>query len=177
MRNRRRKGGILAKVLLGLGLLFGMLIVCLIFLCFYIAHNVHVEESNSRSGKTLRVDTPLGSVNMQDHGNTVPKDLGVPPYPGATPMPNGGKSVNLDLKLGSETHYGVVVIEYTTPDSPEQVAGFYRKELPQWTVENRHGGRVQMTHLGNGCKRIVTIHGGFGHTRITMAQIGEPRVN
>ena len=49
----------------------------------YFADNIHVEKTRGAKGETVQVDTPIGSMRVQEHKKLDPKLIGVPVYPGA----------------------------------------------------------------------------------------------
>jgi len=73
-----------------------------------------------------------------------PKQLGVAIYPGAKvdKGDNDEKGANLSLDWGQKSTH-LYVQKYLTPDSPERVLSFYRKQLSQFgTVLECRGGKA-----------------------------------
>jgi hypothetical protein len=136
-----------------------------------------VEEVASRQGKTVHIETPAGSMRVHERSSADPRDLGLPIYPAAVIASGKGKMVNFEVDLGDgQKGMDVATAEYTTPDSVDKVAAFYRKELPRW-VFSAHNGHVEMRNFEEGYKRIVAIRDDGGRTRISLVQIGEPPAN
>ena len=178
MRGRREAGRALAGVLIGLGVLMAILIVAIVGGGLYVAHNVRVERTRSSQGKMVRVETPMGSLRVQDGARLGPKELGVAIYPGAAPAGDGAKTVNLEFGLGGDgKQFDVVAAELTTADPVEKVAEFYRKECPTWSYRSKPGGAVEIKLSDRGVKRVVVISPRSGGARITVAQFGAPAVN
>lgn len=174
---RRRKGGILAGLLIGLLVLVVLFIAGSIILGVFIARNVRVQETSSADGKTVHIETPVGSMRVREQAKADPRDLGLPVYPGAIAVSAQGKMVNLELKLGdNEKGFDIVAADYATPDPVDKVSAFYRKELPRWTVSS-HRGSVKMQSSEDGSKRIIAIRQEGGRTRISLVQIGAPPEN
>lgn len=173
----RQKGGVLAGLLIGLLVLIGLFIAGSVILGLFIARNVRVQETSSGEGKTVRIQTPVGSMRVREQSKADPRDFGLPVYPGAVAVSAKGKTVNFEVKLGdNEKGFDLVAADYATPDSVDKVAAFYRKELPRWMVSS-HEGHVEMRFSEEGYKRIIAIRNDGGRTRISLVQIGEPPEN
>jgi hypothetical protein len=171
---RRQAGGIVAGIAIAILVLMGLLIAGAVL----VVHNIRVEESVSQGRKTVRVETPIGSMRLREQTRLDPKQLGLPVYPGATATSKPAKAVNLEFDFGgSEKQFDVVATEYSTTDPLEKVVEFYRKDLPQWVVTATHDGKVEIKYSEKGCQRIVAIHEEAGRTCITLAQAGEGQVN
>lgn len=178
----RRKGpqagGVVAGILIGILVLIGVLVAAAVVFGVYVAHNVRVEETHSAQGKTVRVETPVGSMRLREHANVDPKQLGLPVYPGATLARSHGKAVNLEFDFAGEgKHLDVAAAEYTTSDPASKVTEFYRQQLPHWIFTTKFNGSVEMKYSEGGYKRVIAIREEDGQTRITLAQIGEPIAN
>lgn len=172
--NRRQAGGVVAGIAITILVLLGLLIAGAVLFI----HNIRVEESVSQGRKTVRLETPIGSLRLREQSRLDPRRLGLPVYPGATATSKPSKSVNLEFDFGgSEKQFNVVATEYSTTDPAEKVIEFYRKDLPQWVFTARHNGSVEIKYSEKGCQRIVAIHEEGGGTRITLAQAGEEQVN
>lgn len=97
---------------------------------------VKVDKNNQGSQKkdNVSVVTPFGGVHVQTNQLSA-ADLGMPVYPGATLATGSGndhdKSANIDMGFGP-WQMRLKVVHYTTPDSQDKVAAFYRKALGQF---------------------------------------------
>jgi hypothetical protein len=174
----RERGGALGRVLLGIALI-GVVIAGLVALTgIYIARNVNVETTETGRGKSIRVSTPAGSVNIRAGERLDPAAIGVPAYPDARPVRESGKSAEIDLDLGSEhKDLGIQAGEFTTADPPERVASFYRERLPHWIFSKGRRGKIEIRYSESGYKRIIAIQRKNGETRISVVAIGERAVN
>lgn len=93
---------------------------------------VHVDKSASGEDKNVQVDTPFGGVHVNTNQTTA-ADLGLPAYPGATMVADDGEHKSADVHLGfGEWELRVKVVDYTTPDTRDQVAAFYKKALGRY---------------------------------------------
>lgn len=90
---------------------------------------VHVDKDSNGEEKTVQVDTPFGGVHVNTDQVSA-SDLGLPMYPGAQPVRGDDKHKSADVHLGfGEWQLRVRAVSYSTPDSQEKVAEFYKKAL------------------------------------------------
>jgi len=139
----------------------------------YIVPRIRIHDQPSASGDHVRVETPFGSVRV-DERKDMKVDVGdVPIYPGAKleKKDHGGAMVDIDWG-GGEKMISVAAAEYVTSDSVSKVRHWYRNQLPDWKVSDR-----EMIHIERGLKRIITIKERDGRTRIGIATVGEPATN
>src|ERR1700689_5475974 len=115
--NNSQRGGALAGILVAFLILGALAVVGVFMAGVYFADNIHVEKIRSERGDTVRVDTPVGSLRVQEHRKLDPKLIGVPVYPGAIREDNN-HAASIDFSFDS-THkwFAVVAAEYSTDDS------------------------------------------------------------
>ena len=90
---------------------------------------VHVDKDANGEEKTVQVDTPFGGVHVNTD-QVKAADMGLPEYPGAEPVRGDDKHKSADVHLGfGEWQMRVRAISYSTPDSQDKVADFYKKAL------------------------------------------------
>jgi hypothetical protein len=179
MQSHSQRGGLVAGLLLTLGILALLALVGVVIGGLYVAHHIHVSKSDVARGETVNVDTPFGSMRFRHDAKVDPKRLGVPVYPGAVLNQDRHKLASFEFDFGSDHSKEVSVVagEYTTSDSLEKVRDFYRAELPHWMfTENRHGA-MQFEFNEGGHKKIVALKERNGVTRIGLASVGEPATN
>ncbi len=115
----------LVKVLLGL-LLGGVALLLIVAVAGYylVRRTVHISESPS--GKSVEIESPIGSLRVnKEPPETILARLGIPAYPGATPDKDAAQ-VSFDFgEEGAE----LTVVKLETPDSLDKVDAFYRREL------------------------------------------------
>ena len=98
-------------------------------------------------GKDVDIRTPFGSLSVRE-GSMDPKDTGLSPYPGAqlkkSADHDGDSSANVNI---SSSIFGMklAVLKYVTGDSPDKVAGFYRKDLSRYGKVVDCQGNFNMT--------------------------------
>ncbi len=174
-RLERQRGGVLSGLLITLLVIVGLVVAGLAIGGWYLARNIRVQETVTARGKTVRVETPLGSLRVQEGGSLDPAKVGIPLYPGAQVAERDHKSVNLELDFGSVgKQVTVTTAEYSVADPPEKVAEFYRRQLPDWSFSESWRGGFKIEFSGRGYKRVVAIRERGGHTRIVFALVGEP---
>jgi len=118
---------------------------------------VHVDKDADGKEKTVQVDTPFGGVHVNTN-QTSAADLGLPLYPGAEPVTDDDKHKSADVHLGfGEWQLRVKAVSYSTPDSQDKVAAFYKKALTRFgdviTCQgNSPVGTPTVTHEGLTCE-------------------------
>ena len=177
-RHQSQRGGALAGVLTAFLILAAMAVIGIFVAGMYVAENIHVEKSKTAKGETVTVDTPIGSMRVQERKKLDPKVIGVPVYPNAIRRDDDNHAASLDFSLGSNhKEFTVIAAEYTTDDSVEKVKEFYHHELPYWMITRKFDGNVHMEYTEDGYKRIIVISDKDGRTHIALASIGEPAAN
>ncbi len=93
---------------------------------------VHVDKDANGQEKTVQVDTPFGGVHVNTDQVSA-SDLGLPVYPGAEAYKGDDKHKSADVHLGfGEWQLRVKAVSYSTPDSQDKVAAFYKKALGRY---------------------------------------------
>jgi len=96
-----------------------------------------VDEHKNADGKNDNVDisTPFGSMHVKGNDAVDTAAIGLMPYPGAVPVKDDeGKndgSADVNLSFGN-FHLGVKATSFQTPDQPDKVLAFYRKDLAKF---------------------------------------------
>lgn len=173
-----QQGGILAGVLAAVLILAALAVAGVFVAGMYFADNIHVEKTRGANGDTVRVETPIGSMRVQEHKRLDPKLIGVPVYPGAVRDDADGKAATVEFNFDSgHKEFTVVAAEYSTGDPVEKVTEFYHRELPHWIISEKHDGGFRMEYSEDGYKRIVAITTKHGRTHIGLASVGDPAAN
>jgi len=176
-RNRSQRGGVLTGVLAAFLILAALAVVGVFIAAVYVADNIHVEKTRNAKGETVQVDTPIGSLRVQEDKKLDPKTIGVPVYPNAVRNDhNHAASVDFSFDSGHK-EFTVVAADYTTNDSIDKVKEFYHHELPHWMITQGFNGSVHMEFTEDGYKRIIAISEKHGQTHIALASVGEPASN
>jgi hypothetical protein len=98
------------------------------------------------------------NLNLHANSHATAKDIGLPVYPGATPVKDkdsDSSAADLGFVLNS-LRFSLRVVSFVTADSQEQVLEFYRKPLAKYgeVLECNHGkpiGRLTVTKSGLTC--------------------------
>jgi len=93
---------------------------------------VQVDKDANGQEKNVQVDTPFGGVHVNTDQITA-TDLGLPVYPGAKQVNDKENHKSADVHMGfGEWQMRVRAVSYSTPDSQDKVAAFYKKELGRY---------------------------------------------
>jgi len=167
---RSERGGILGW----LALIFLLVAVGLVGGGLFLAHNIKVHEA--RDGHDVQVETPFGSVHVQHGKSGNAASIGIPIYPGAKQLKDGGSAM-VDLSgLIGDKDFQVIAGKWQTDDPIDKVEKFYEDKYPGMNV-SRHHGHVEM-HSGKGHgQRVIALRDRDGSTEISLASVGEPKAN
>jgi hypothetical protein len=89
-----------------------------------------VQQKGSNGNDDVKIQTPVGGFNFKTNDAAIPAEIGLPAYPGAAVLKDDKSkgAADIDMSFG-DFHLRVRAVGYHTPDSPEKVRDFYRKEL------------------------------------------------
>lgn len=164
-----RRGGIIS------GLLFAGMIVFLAMLLagVVVTRTVRVRTHDSAEGTDVAIDTPGGRLNIRARDHMNPAVAGVPVYPGADRVSDGGANFEWNSKDGAiDKNFYAVGGEFRTPDSASQVVEFYRRQLPSLMIVSERDRSTRLEYKEGGVQRIISIREKNGETRIGVASIG-----
>jgi hypothetical protein len=129
----------------------------------------HVDEHKTADGKSdnVNISTPFGSTSIKTNDKADVSAIGVTPYPGAVPVKdNDGDNSNADVNLSfGNFHLGVKTASFQTPDAPDKVLAFYRKDLAKYgdVIECKGDTAVgQPTHTAQGLTCDTKEHNHIG---------------
>ena len=96
---------------------------------------------------SLACQAQNSGFNLDLHANAhaTAKDIGLPVYPHSTLYKDGDNDSSANLGIGlNDFHFGLLVVNYATGDSPAQVLDYYRKPLSRYgdVLECFHGKPV-----------------------------------
>ena len=137
--------------------------------------DAHKDGNNDN----VKIATPFGGMTVKTNEAAVEGGMGLTVYPGAVLVKkekdNGNDSGAADVNMSfGSFHLGVKAISYKTPDSPDKVAGFYRKDMAKYGAVilcrgNKAVGMPDRTQDGLSCDRDHT-------TRLQMDSDGEDQL-
>jgi hypothetical protein len=93
-----------------------------------------VENDKHGDADNVKIATPFGGMSVKTNEAAGVDGIGLPVYPGAVMVKKKDKNdgaADINLSFGSFT-LKVKAASYTTPDSPDLVAAFYRKALGRY---------------------------------------------
>ena len=119
----------------------------------------HVENNKNGDNKDVKIATPFGGMQVKTNDASVPGDIGLPTYPGATitkkDNDHDSQSADVNMSFGS-FQMRVKAVSYRTDDSPGQSrsllsrwpeALWRRHRLPQQSLHQRAGPHLRGAHL------------------------------
>lgn len=118
----------LAIVLLVLGLIILLSAIAIWGGLRFLAHGVKVQVSQGINRKEVTIKTPFGGMQVNKNADLTEASLGLPIYPGATPLKDG-HSASVSLALTGEKKLRITAGKFETVDSLEKVRDFYQKRL------------------------------------------------
>lgn len=100
-------------------------------LLWSIAKHSTITESQTKAGKSIHVQTPVGSMDSLPQERLDPRLANLPSYPGALREDPASAATLTQLDF----NHGVlqeVSATYWTTDSENDVWQFFRRQLPDW---------------------------------------------
>jgi hypothetical protein len=172
MQLKSSRGGII------LGLLFAgmMVFMALLVAGIIVTKTVRVRTTDGADDSGVRgisIATPGGQLNIHASDHMNPVLTGVPAYPGATRVKDGGAHISWNSKNGDgDEDLYVIGGEFRTPDSVSRVVDFYRQQLPNLMIVCGDDESTRLEYKKGGIRRIISIRRRAGETRIGVASIG-----
>jgi len=93
-----------------------------------------IENDKHGDSDNVKIATPFGGMSVKTNESAVIDGIGLPVYPGAVLVKKKDKNdgaADINFSFGSFT-LKVKAASYTTTDSPDLVAAFYRKALGRY---------------------------------------------
>lgn len=163
-------------------LLVGLLAVIVAGSAFglFVASHIHVRHQQHGTSQEVDIRSPFGSIHVKQNGASL-EALGLPLYPGATPLPPDGDSAfdkGVDIEKGvtingEKSHNARVHLqiagqqidinaaEFVVDAPAEKVSDFYQEKLqPFGIVQARHHdhGEIELkAEAGDHNQHVVVI--------------------
>jgi hypothetical protein len=138
----------------------------------FLSQNTHMQVSDAAGGKkAFSLLTPIGSIDV--HHQVDPESLGLPIYPGATPVKDKD-SANVNLGFGSEASVRVLAAKFETTDTLENVKAFYRSRLGNAVTKFKDKGADGKTVFEIKTpkqERVVTLQAHWNKTLIQLVRV------
>ncbi len=94
-----------------------------------------VVEHKDGNKDNVDISTPFGGMHVKTNNSGDTSAIGLTAYPGAVPVKedhdSDTNSANVDMSFGG-FHLGVRAAGFQTPDQPDKVLAFYRKDLTRY---------------------------------------------
>jgi hypothetical protein len=96
-----------------------------------------IDEHKNGDGHSdnVKIATPFGGMSVKTDESVVEGGVGLSVYPGAVlEKKDNGKNngaADINMSFGS-FHLGVKALSYRTPDAPDKVLAFYRKDMARY---------------------------------------------
>jgi len=116
-----------------------------------------VQSKGKSDNADVKIETPFGGMKVKTNDADPAADIGLATYPGATLIKKEKDSGSADVDMNFRNfHLRVKAASFRTPDSPEKVKAYYRKELARYgdVIECKDKvavGRPSKTSEGLGC--------------------------
>lgn len=96
-----------------------------------------VDTHKNGDNEDVKIATPFGGMSVKTNEAVVEGGVGMTIYPGAVVVKKGKEedtgAADVSMNFGS-FHLGVKVVSYKTPDSPDKLLDFYRKDMSKFGV-------------------------------------------
>lgn len=131
-----------------------------------------VDTNKDGDHENVKIATPFGGMSVKTNDAVVQEGVGLTVYPGATVAKekdgeghdNGAADVNMSF---GNFKLRVKALSYTTPDAPEKVLAFYRKDMARYGAvllcRGKHAvGTPTVTQEGLTCSedKNANLHAG-----------------
>ena len=135
--------------------------------------HVQVDKGKNGEDKNVRVQTPLGGLNVRSNQTTA-TDLGLPVYPGAqlTTDDQGDKSADVNMGFGP-WQLRVEVVTYESSDPQSKVIAFYKNAFGRFgDVLSCQGNQPQGTPTVTS-EGLTCSDEGHGHVQVNSIHVDE----
>lgn len=116
-----------------------------------------LDTHKQGEGDNVKIATPFGGMQVKTNEASVHSGIGLPEYPGATPVKKDKDSGAADINMSfGSFQLRVKAMSYRTSDSPEKVQAFYKDALGRFgdviqCSDNRPVGTPTHTAAGLTC--------------------------
>ncbi len=101
-------------------------------LCLAALPGCRVQSNDSGKHDSVKIDTPFGGLHVNTN-KTSAADIGLPIYPGATPVNDDGDNQSADVHMGfGQWQLRVKAAHYFSSDTSSKVEGYYQNALKRY---------------------------------------------
>lgn len=130
-------------------------------LLLFTACGVTVRDGEQGERTEVDIETPLGDVSVRTDVDSA--DTGLPVYPGARPLRDGGEPKSADVNIGT-SFFGVKVVaaKFEDDDAPEAIVNFYKEKMSSFGAVTECRGNLDFKGR-RGSRRPVCKERPFRH--------------
>ncbi len=170
---QQRSGNLVAILVVIFGLLMVLGVMGVWLGIQVISRGVHLQVKDQGNGnKLVTITTPVGSMNVSKQSR--PQFIGLPVYPGASPVKDQG-SATVDINLPDSHDVQVAAQKYLTADSIQKVRDYYKQQLgslvTHYKDRNAHGESVFEIKTKDEDKIVALKTERDGKTRIALVRV------
>lgn len=126
---------------------------------------VETHKNGHGDNEDVKVATPFGNMQVKTDDKAVATGVGLPLYPGATPIKKEGKNdgaADVNMSFGS-FQMRIKALSFHSDDSPDKVLAFYRPAMAKYgdviQCDNNHAvGTPTRTSQGLTCDKKKNNH-------------------
>ena len=125
-------------------------------LLWSLAKNSTITETQTKAGKSIHVQTPIGALDSLPQEKLDPRLANLPSYPGALPEDAASAATLTQLDF----NHGVlqeVRATYWTSDSVDNVWQFFRRQLPDWPRNLDESTGKELIHPERDGVRLIRV--------------------
>jgi hypothetical protein len=130
----------------------------------YIGLRIARHTRVTQNGKSVRVESPFGTVETTQDPAQVARDLGVDVYPGAEAL----KTNSANVRVGG---MHTTSAEFETNDSVDKVAAFYKAKFPNANITTQDGNQYTIVSMDNNNILTINLEPQGGKTLIKIASV------
>jgi len=144
---------------------FGLAFLVGAIFLWRIARKVKGTVTETATGKVIRLESPLGSLNVTPHAELDERLATVLLYPGAQPTEPGVANYETQFRFG-QGGFHEITASYWTADPESVVWAFYRRELPSWSENLAKAVGHELVEHAEGYMRVIRVLSKDGRTVI-----------
>ena len=114
---------------------FGIIPAAALGVALVLASGCRIDTHKDGNNDDVKIATPFGGMSVKTNEAVVENGVGLSVYPGAVLVKKGNNkddgAADINMSFGS-FHLGVKALSYKTPDTPEKVMAFYRKDMSKF---------------------------------------------
>jgi len=134
---------------------------------FRFARSIRATVADDKLGKTVHVETSIGTFDLKPQESKDPLLASIPVYPGAAPLESRPPEYEAGIQVLGRG-FRMLTATYWTSTPVEVVWEFYKRELPDWEENGKGACGRELVHHEPGCTRKVQVYSRDGRTLIDI---------